>query len=693
MKIQSDQGSGVLKGHFMRKTSLFRVVALLFISTLLLTSCKPAATVTPTEPIPTETGSVETTDEVVQPNTSAPTTEKAPTPTLNQPTPTLIVETRLPPEQWREWPVIPELTGREQAIYQLGLSLGNDPTNFSKVGDCQAIKSVLMGIYDQPDRYILAENEAYLQETIDHFTGSFNRDGQGVRGGYNAAAVLSPIWADPEACQPGESPIKCEERIHNPSFVIISLEVWWEGRTVERYEEYMRQIIEFYIDNGVVPILSTKADNVEGDHRINLATARLAYEYHIPLWNFWLAVQPMPNHGIDPTRDGFHISYAAWTVRSYTALQALDAVWRGVRAQETAAETPAATPKPTVEFAAINMTPVPVAPPVPVEGEKIVFSLEQRSGEVTESAGIFTYDSTTQTLYQILDSGYRLHDIDPTGTALLISQGSQLFISDQKGATQLITDKLAITGRDASAFWMPDGIHLVVLTEQADVRTLRLVNPTSDNWQSIAEGNIAGMIKPTSDSTFYWYEGLCDPDSTCEDNTLWRTQTGVSESFSEHGKVGFSNDGETYAWTETTEGTTIILYTRTADQALQDYLYLPGNRMADIAWSPFNNRLVLLTVTRSDYSGKSSDARIFVVDTDTMSHLEYYAFPGLNPTVHWQADAGSLLLTSTLPTDNGYQLHFRVMNLTSGLFETLDENLLIESEDFITIDQLFWIFP
>jgi len=85
------------------------------------------------------------------------------------------------------------LTGYEKQIYQYGLSLGNDPQSFSKVGDCQAIKQVLMGIYDQPTRYTLTDSNYYLQESIDNFTGSFNRDGQAVRGGFNAAAVLANL--------------------------------------------------------------------------------------------------------------------------------------------------------------------------------------------------------------------------------------------------------------------------------------------------------------------------------------------------------------------------------------------------------------------------------------------------------------------------------------------------------------------
>jgi hypothetical protein len=111
------------------------------------------------------------------------------------------------------------------------------------------------------------------------------------------------------------------------------MEVWWDGRTPETYTRYMRKLIDFAISKGAVPILATKADNVEGDYSINLATAKLALEYDLPLWNFWLAAQPLDNHGIDRERGPFHISYYAWTIRSFTGLEALDAVWRGVQGE------------------------------------------------------------------------------------------------------------------------------------------------------------------------------------------------------------------------------------------------------------------------------------------------------------------------------------------------------------------------
>ena len=58
--------------------------------------------------------------------------------------------------------------------------------------------------------------------------------------------------------------------------------VWRESPSANKYEDYLSQIVEWVIASGAVTILSTKADNVEGDNNINLATARVAYDYDIP---------------------------------------------------------------------------------------------------------------------------------------------------------------------------------------------------------------------------------------------------------------------------------------------------------------------------------------------------------------------------------------------------------------------------
>jgi hypothetical protein len=249
------------------------------------------------------------------PTSTSPTALATPTPDL-----------RPSPDDWQTWPVVPTISARAREIYAQGVSLGNDPSHFSKVGDCQNITEAFMGIYDLPGRYSLPRGQEGLQSTIDAFRGSFGREGMAVKGGFNVASVLSPMWSDPDYCSAGETPLQCELRLQRPAFVFISMETWFEGRTPQVYEDYLRQIVDYTMAQGAVPILATKADNVEGEQSINRATAQVAYDNDVPLWNFWLAVQPLTDHGIDWARDsdGFHLTVEAWNVRSYTALEVLD---------------------------------------------------------------------------------------------------------------------------------------------------------------------------------------------------------------------------------------------------------------------------------------------------------------------------------------------------------------------------------
>lgn len=243
------------------------------------------------------------------------------------------LENRLSPDDWQSWPVIPTLSPAMIEIYQTGIDLGNRPEAFSKVGDCQIIPEVFLGFYDDI-YYALPEEQNHLQEALDYFSGSFAREGMALKGGFVFPTVFSPLRADSSVCDPGETPFECELRVHQPAFVLISMEFRYEGRTAEIHEKYLRQSVEYALSRGMVPILATKADNFEGDHSLNLMTAKIAYEYDLPLWNYWRAVQHLPDHGIDWERDsyGFHVTTAAWYVRSHSFLSVLDSLWKEVNA-------------------------------------------------------------------------------------------------------------------------------------------------------------------------------------------------------------------------------------------------------------------------------------------------------------------------------------------------------------------------
>jgi hypothetical protein len=246
----------------------------------------------------------------------------------------------LSPDAWQTLPVIPTVSASARSIFQRGLQLGNDPKRFSKIGDCQNVESYFLAVFEKPGEYDLGPDYASLSETIDYYNGSFSRDSLAVKGGYNVAAILTPLRADPKACQKTESPLDCELRAWQPTVAIVSLEEWWADRPIDEYGAYLRKAVNLLINRGVVPILATRAGNDEHSLALNAEIASLAYEYDLPLWNFWLAIQPLENHGL--ISDGFHLTYArniftdpqrmksAWPWRNLTALQVLDAVRKGL---------------------------------------------------------------------------------------------------------------------------------------------------------------------------------------------------------------------------------------------------------------------------------------------------------------------------------------------------------------------------
>jgi hypothetical protein len=252
------------------------------------------------------------------------------------PTPTLT------PDAWKSMPVIPQVSALMREVYLTGLAAGRDPSRFSKIGDCQNITTYFLANFDNPKLYRLGTKYATLQSTIDHFSGSWSRQSLAVKGGLNVAAALNPIWADPKQCRSGETPIACEIRVNNPSIVTISMEESWSGDIV-KYNQYLRKIVEYVLSQKVVPILATRAELPGSTNDINATVARVAYDYQLPLWNFWAATDGLPAHGL--TEDGFHLTQesdyfddpaaltAGWPWRNLTALEAIDAVYKAVNAQ------------------------------------------------------------------------------------------------------------------------------------------------------------------------------------------------------------------------------------------------------------------------------------------------------------------------------------------------------------------------
>jgi len=247
------------------------------------------------------------------------------------------------------------ISDHARKIFAQGQQMGNRANVFSKVGDSITVSPVFLCPIG--DGYYNLRDYAALQPVIDFYSAqqargqsnSFNDISLAAKVGWRARAELSPGSADPAVCQADEAPLACEYRLVKPAVALIMLGTNDVVSTSDQqFEADMRKVIELTIADGIVPVLSTIPPlfrtGLDGrSEQLNVIITRLAREYDVPLWDYWSALQGLPNSGMG--RDGVHPSWApaghsadftpqylqyGMVVRNLTALYVLDAIWRQV---------------------------------------------------------------------------------------------------------------------------------------------------------------------------------------------------------------------------------------------------------------------------------------------------------------------------------------------------------------------------
>ncbi|GAB4524532.1 MAG: hypothetical protein OHK0046_39370 [Anaerolineae bacterium] len=250
--------------------------------------------------------------------------------------------------------VVPTISRTARRIFVRGQELGNHADVFSKVGDSITASDLFLDPIGTGGLQL--HEYAYLQPVVDYFSQtplrdhfSFANTSLAARSGWTAADLLNPGRAAAGLCMRDETPLACEYRVNMPSVALIMIGTN-DASTVrsEVYEANVRRILEITIERGIIPVISTLPDqpNTRNADRVlefNGIIRRLAGEYDIPLWDYWQALQPLPNQGM--SSDNIHPSYDfatqataiftgdslryGYNMRNLTALMVLDAVWRG----------------------------------------------------------------------------------------------------------------------------------------------------------------------------------------------------------------------------------------------------------------------------------------------------------------------------------------------------------------------------
>lgn len=282
---------------------------------------------------------------------------QAPTPTIVMPADPVLGELdldALSQIDLMDYPIVPEISENALVIYREGLARDNDPHAFAKVGDCMTDTPLFLVPIGEGN-YALGEYD-HLDRVIEQFStddlNSFARKSQAAAGGFNTASIIDSMWANPEFCDAGETPLSCEFRIVQPSIALIMFgtnDVFYLAE--DQYNYFLRSTVAETIKNGTLPILSTFPVRPEFPDKsilYNQIVVQIALDFDVPLINLWRALEPLENQGID-LEDTTHLTApsdgtachflssnldAGFTVRNLVTLQALDAVLQTVDVAE-----------------------------------------------------------------------------------------------------------------------------------------------------------------------------------------------------------------------------------------------------------------------------------------------------------------------------------------------------------------------
>lgn len=234
-------------------------------------------------------------------------------------------DTRPVPYYWRDWPVTPDFSSHALNIL---LDARDNPSLdihvFSKVGDCQMTPATFLGGFANGTYTV----PAGLEAAVSWFSNSMISESVTAANGLGISSVLDPMFglaAGHSQCQPNETPLDCELRTRHPAVVLIAMGTNWKPHAEVSFEKYLRQVVDRILAAGALPILATKADDIEGDWKLDLAIAQVAYDYDLPLVNVWRSVQNLPNHGLEAPLNEY-LTGDGWMAANYAWLDTLEKV-------------------------------------------------------------------------------------------------------------------------------------------------------------------------------------------------------------------------------------------------------------------------------------------------------------------------------------------------------------------------------
>ncbi len=357
--------------------------------------------------------------------------------------------------------------------------------------------------------------------------------------------------------------------------------------------------------------------------------------------------------------------------------------------------TPTPEPSPTLQSA-----PAVVRDQTGTVGgsELAVFGLQTRTAGGYQDLGVYAFNMTTNDLTPLLGVGWNLQAASPDGASLLVSRGSELYTLQVASGTLslLVTD--AFTWGSTAAVWTADNSLVYLSGSASDVHVLRIAKIDSEEAAVEITGlpaQPAALLPPVVNNQLLWASGACTGLGVCTlDGAVYRTDLTTGQSVLLDGALdaALAGDGTRLAYSLRSSDTSTILAYSPSGATADGYTVLDAGEdsVSDFAWSA--DRLAVIMLTRSDYTGRTYGMRNFMVSVADGGVQEFLETSGMLGRVYWSPDDTALLFTATDVLEDGtWRIGLRRLNLMNGAWDVFDETLNLTSADFILLTNTFWL--
>jgi dipeptidyl aminopeptidase/acylaminoacyl peptidase len=340
---------------------------------------------------------------------------------------------------------------------------------------------------------------------------------------------------------------------------------------------------------------------------------------------------------------------------------------------------------------------VPTRTPSPVTGgEFIYYGLRERLGEGYADLGVFRFNPKTSEFENIAPEGWNLQDASPDGNRLLINQGSRLYSAYPDGSgTRMISEQFYDYGTRGAA-WSSDDSRIVFIFSGEFGPILVRSNPDGSGLEELGSpGDSPIEIEDVAASgDIFWQKGACSGQGVCTREGSYRTfpaEASSSHTLEGVDRLKLSPDGSRIAYSYENDQGKSSLGTAAPDFSSKIAISLPGDLLGDFSWSPDGTLMAVIRLDRSDYSGKVSGTRNFVVDTTNGAVKEYAESEGILGRVLFSPDGSKLLLWSTVQNGDRYKILFNFLDLASGSLSQLPDSDILNRSKFPLLTNSYWI--